>query len=74
MSILKNGETDGSKKCLDNQDFFIRLGKKLIQALDNTTIDGFVFRVDMRLRPFGSAGPLAISFDAMEGYYQEHGQ
>jgi len=70
----ENGETEGSKKCLDNQDFFIRLGKKLIQALDNTTIDGFVFRVDMRLRPFGSAGPLAISFDAMEGYYQEHGR
>ncbi|KXJ50031.1 bifunctional [glutamate--ammonia ligase]-adenylyl-L-tyrosine phosphorylase/[glutamate--ammonia-ligase] adenylyltransferase [Neptuniibacter pectenicola] len=70
----ENGETEGSKKCLDNQDFFIRLGKKLIQALDNTTIDGFVFRVDMRLRPFGSAGPLAISFDAMEGYYQDHGR
>ncbi|WP_286236602.1 bifunctional [glutamate--ammonia ligase]-adenylyl-L-tyrosine phosphorylase/[glutamate--ammonia-ligase] adenylyltransferase [Neptuniibacter halophilus] len=70
----ENGETEGSKKCLDNQDFFIRLGKKLIQALDNTTIDGFVFRVDMRLRPFGSAGPLVISFDAMEGYYQEHGR
>ncbi|WP_415902581.1 bifunctional [glutamate--ammonia ligase]-adenylyl-L-tyrosine phosphorylase/[glutamate--ammonia-ligase] adenylyltransferase [Neptuniibacter sp. QD29_5] len=70
----ENGETEGSKKCLDNQDFFIRLGKKLIQALDNSTIDGFVFRVDMRLRPFGSAGPLAISFDAMEGYYQEHGR
>ena len=70
----ENGETEGNKKCLDNQDFFIRLGKKLIQALDNTTIDGFVFRVDMRLRPFGSAGPLVISFDAMEGYYQEHGR
>ncbi|MCP4598445.1 bifunctional [glutamate--ammonia ligase]-adenylyl-L-tyrosine phosphorylase/[glutamate--ammonia-ligase] adenylyltransferase [Neptuniibacter sp.] len=70
----ENGETDGEKKNLENQEFFIRLGKKLIQALDNSTIDGFVFRVDMRLRPFGSAGPLAISFDAMEGYYQEHGR
>lgn len=70
----ENGETEGSKKCLENQEFFIRLGKKLIQALDNHTIDGFVFRVDMRLRPFGTAGPLAISFDAMEGYYQEHGR
>ena len=70
----ENGETEGHSKSLENQDFFIRLGKKLIQALDNTTIDGFVFRVDMRLRPFGSAGPLAISFDAMEGYYQEHGR
>ena len=70
----ENGETEGHSRSLENQDFFIRLGKKLIQALDNTTIDGFVFRVDMRLRPFGSAGPLAISFDAMEGYYQEHGR
>ncbi|MAY43128.1 MULTISPECIES: bifunctional [glutamate--ammonia ligase]-adenylyl-L-tyrosine phosphorylase/[glutamate--ammonia-ligase] adenylyltransferase [unclassified Neptuniibacter] len=70
----ENGETEGCKKCLENQEFFIRLGKKLIQALDNLTFDGFVFRVDMRLRPFGSAGPLAISFDAMEGYYQEHGR
>lgn len=70
----ENGETDGEKKTLENKEFFIRLGKKLIQALDNSTVDGFVFRVDMRLRPFGSAGPLAISFDAMEGYYQEHGR
>lgn len=70
----ENGETEGGSRCLDNQDYFIRLGKKLIQALDNTTVDGFVFRVDMRLRPFGSAGPLAISFGAMEDYYQEHGR
>ncbi|MGB0205274.1 MAG: bifunctional [glutamate--ammonia ligase]-adenylyl-L-tyrosine phosphorylase/[glutamate--ammonia-ligase] adenylyltransferase [Neptuniibacter sp.] len=70
----ENGETEGGSRSLDNQDYFIRLGKKLIQALDNTTVDGFVFRVDMRLRPFGSAGPLAISFGAMEDYYQEHGR
>ncbi|MGH1460792.1 MAG: bifunctional [glutamate--ammonia ligase]-adenylyl-L-tyrosine phosphorylase/[glutamate--ammonia-ligase] adenylyltransferase [Neptuniibacter sp.] len=70
----ENGETEGGSRCLDNQDYFIRLGKKLIQALDNTTVDGFVFRVDMRLRPFGSAGPLVISFGAMEDYYQEHGR
>lgn len=70
----ENGETEGGSRCLENQDYFIRLGKKLIQALDNTTVEGFVFRVDMRLRPFGSAGPLAISFGAMEDYYQEHGR
>jgi glutamate-ammonia-ligase adenylyltransferase len=69
-----NGETDGERKNLDNQDFFIRLGQKLIQALDNLTIDGFVFRVDMRLRPFGSAGPLACSFGAIESYYQDQGR
>lgn len=69
-----NGETDGERKNLENQDFFIRLGQKLIQALDNLSIDGFVFRVDMRLRPFGSAGPLACSFGAMESYYQDQGR
>ncbi|OUS33176.1 bifunctional glutamine synthetase adenylyltransferase/deadenyltransferase ['Osedax' symbiont bacterium Rs2_46_30_T18] len=70
----ENGETRGQKKSLDNQDFFIRLGKKLIQALDAPTADGFVFRVDMRLRPFGSVSPLACSFTAMENYYQQHGR
>lgn len=74
FSFPANGETDGERKNLDNQDFFIRLGQKLVQALDNQTIDGFVFRVDMRLRPFGSAGPLACSFAAMEGYYQDQGR
>ena len=70
----RRGETEGARKCLDNQDFFIRLGQKLIQALDTITVDGFVFRVDMRLRPFGTASPLACSFDAMETYYQEQGR
>jgi [glutamine synthetase] adenylyltransferase / [glutamine synthetase]-adenylyl-L-tyrosine phosphorylase len=42
--------------------------------LDQVTEDGFVFRVDMRLRPFGEAGPLALSFDALETYYQNHGR
>lgn len=69
-----SGETDHPSNPIENQDFFIRLGKKLIQALDNQTVEGFVFRVDMRLRPFGSAGPLAISFTAMENYYQEQGR
>ena len=74
FTFPENGETDGARKSLENQDFFIRLGKKLIQALDNSTIDGFVFRVDMRLRPFGTAGPLAASFAALEGYYQDQGR
>jgi len=70
----ENGETQGAKKSIDNQDFFIRLGKKLIRVLDAPTVDGFVFRVDMRLRPFGSVSPLACSFTAMENYYQQHGR
>ena len=74
FSFPHNGETRGARRSLENQDFFIRLGQKLIQALDNVTVDGFVFRVDMRLRPFGSAGPMACSFGALEGYYQDHGR
>jgi glutamate-ammonia-ligase adenylyltransferase len=64
-----SGQTDGQRG-LSNEHFFIRLARRLIQALDATTVDGFVFRVDVRLRPFGDAGPLAMSFAAMEDYYQ----
>ena len=59
---------------LSNQDFFIKLGKKVISALDEVTEDGFVFRVDMRLRPFGGEGALVSSLDALEEYYQNNGR
>ncbi|MFW5825248.1 MAG: bifunctional [glutamate--ammonia ligase]-adenylyl-L-tyrosine phosphorylase/[glutamate--ammonia-ligase] adenylyltransferase [Marinobacter sp.] len=68
------GETRGGRRSLDNQQFFIRLGQKLIQALDQITADGFVFRVDMRLRPYGQSGALALSFSALETYYQDQGR
>src|SRR5690554_2678723 len=68
------GETQGARKSLTNEEFFTRLGRKLIQALDNVTVDGFVFRVDMRLRPFGDSGCLVASFEAMEDYYQTQGR
>lgn len=70
----ERGETQGGRKVLSNEEFFTRLGRKLIQSLDNVTADGFVFRVDMRLRPFGDSGALAASFDAMEDYYQTQGR
>ena len=59
---------------LDNQEYFIRLGRKIVAALDPITADGFVFRTDMRLRPNGDSGPLVLSFAAMEHYYQTHGR
>ncbi len=68
------GETQGAKRSLDNQEFFTRLGQKLIKALDVITAQGFAFRVDMRLRPYGSGGPLVYSFTAMEQYYQNQGR
>ena len=63
-----------NKQTISNQDFFTKLAKKLISAIDETTEDGFVFRVDMRLRPFGSEGVLVSSVDALEDYYQNHGR
>ncbi len=74
FSFPENGQTQGGRRALDNQTFFIRLGQQLINALHQTTTDGQVFRVDMRLRPFGDAGPLAVSFTALEDYYQHHGR
>jgi glutamate-ammonia-ligase adenylyltransferase len=65
----ERGQTDG-RRGLDNEQFFTRLGRQLIGVLSRQTADGFVFRVDMRLRPFGDSGPLVASFDAMENYYQ----
>lgn len=70
----KHGQTQGGSRSLDNQDFFIRLGQKLIAALDANTADGFVFRVDMRLRPYGQSGSLALSHTAMFDYYQDQGR
>ena len=67
------GETQGAKP-ISNQDFFTRFGKKLISAIDEITEDGFVFRVDMRLRPFGSEGALVSNLDALEDYYQNNGR
>lgn len=65
----EQGQTSGSRP-IANEQFFTRLAQKLIQTLDTKTAEGFVFRVDTRLRPFGDAGPLAPSLDFMEDYYQ----
>jgi glutamate-ammonia-ligase adenylyltransferase len=69
----EEGETRGAP-ALSNHEFFIRLGQSLINVLHEHSADGFVFRVDMRLRPNGASGPLALSFAAMEHYYQTHGR
>lgn len=67
------GQTEHNKP-LDNSEFFTRLARKLINSLDQMTVDGFVFRVDMRLRPYGQSGALVLSLDAMEEYYQSQGR
>jgi len=73
FAFASRGNTDGVRP-ISNEAFFKLLGQRLIKVLNSNTADGFVFRVDMRLRPFGDSGALATSFDAMEGYYQSHGR
>jgi glutamate-ammonia-ligase adenylyltransferase len=67
------GETDG-RRSIANEEYFTRLGQAIIRLLDAPTVDGFVFRVDMRLRPFGDSGPLVAGFGAFEDYLQQHGR
>ncbi len=68
------GETLGGKRSISNEEFFTRLGRRLIHVLDHPGEGGIVYRVDMRLRPFGTSGPLVVSFDGLEHYYQTHGR
>lgn len=67
------GETDGARS-IANEEYFTRLGQMLIRLLDTATADGFVFRTDMRLRPFGDSGPLVASFSSFEDYLLRHGR
>ena len=69
----EDGETSGPRR-ISNHEYFTLLGKKLIAALQETTADGFVFRVDMRLRPYGDSGPLVGSFAMLENYYLTQGR
>ncbi len=69
----EEGETEG-KESITNQSFFIKLCKKIISSLNDITEDGFVFRVDMQLRPFGSEGQITCNYQMLEDYYQKYGR
>ncbi len=69
----EKGETSGARTA-DNEDFFTRLGRLVIRLLGERTPEGFVFRVDMRLRPFGDSGPLTVSAAFLDDYLQTHGR
>ena len=68
------GKTIGQSRSITNEDFFVRLCRILIRTLGESSADGIVFRVDMRLRPDGENGPLVMNFENMEAYYQRHGR
>ncbi|MFV2056100.1 MAG: bifunctional [glutamate--ammonia ligase]-adenylyl-L-tyrosine phosphorylase/[glutamate--ammonia-ligase] adenylyltransferase [Thiohalomonadales bacterium] len=69
-----DGNTNHSEKPISHQEYFNRVAKQFIHILDDITEDGFVFRVDTRLRPFGGSGQLVCSFDMLTNYYQTHGR
>ena len=69
----EEGDTDGTRP-LSNHEFFTRLARRLINALNEWTEDGFVFRVDTRLRPYGDSGPLVVSFEMLENYLITQGR
>jgi glutamate-ammonia-ligase adenylyltransferase len=70
----EGGQTQGGAPPRSNEDFFTHLARQLVRAINETTADGFVFRVDTDLRPYGESGPLVMGFDAMEAYYQCQGR
>jgi glutamate-ammonia-ligase adenylyltransferase len=69
----ERGATNGARS-IDNEDFFTRIGRLVIRLLGERTAEGIVFRVDMRLRPFGDSGPLAVSAAFLDDYLQTHGR
>ncbi len=76
LAFAQAGRTTGTEDqaAISNDDFFTRLARRLIQTLSQVLPEGFVFRVDTGLRPFGESGPLVMSFNALENYYQSQGR
>jgi len=69
----EDGDTEGSR-ALSAVEYFTRLSRRVIALLEEVTADGFVYRVDTRLRPFGDSGPPVVSFAAFESYLLQHGR
>ena len=68
-----DGETTG-RRHTSHYEFYVKVIRNLVKVLDEVTADGFVYRVDIRLRPFGQSGPMAMSFSGVEQYYQLQGR
>ena len=71
------GDTDNTqlgKKSIDTQKFMTNLGRGVIRLLGDVSEHGFVFRVDMRLRPWGDGSPLVMTLPALQKYFSQHGR
>ena len=73
LAYAESGQSDGPR-VLDNGEYFVRMGRQLVRLLAEPHANGIAARVDLRLRPFGNAGRLALPFAAMEQYYQREGR
>src|SRR5438105_4006474 len=71
---VKDLAADSQGKGLSNHKFFEKLAEELMDALRRPTDHGFLFRVDMRLRPEGPTGPVVRSLSSYEHYYAQSGQ
>lgn len=69
-----DGQTQGGQRSITHQEFFTRVVQKLSNLLSENNADGFCYRIDLRLRPFGDAGPLVSCFDALAIYYETQGR
>ncbi|MDI9330636.1 MAG: bifunctional [glutamate--ammonia ligase]-adenylyl-L-tyrosine phosphorylase/[glutamate--ammonia-ligase] adenylyltransferase [Alphaproteobacteria bacterium] len=67
------GRADGGGR-ISHQEYFSRLVKVLYAMIGDTTEHGFVFRVDLALRPNGQSGPPVVSLGALEEYFQVQGR
>ncbi len=74
FAFAEPGETQGIERSKTNDQFFASLCRKYLNVLGQTTADGPLFRVDVRLRPYGDNGPLAMNFEATETYYESQGR
>lgn len=72
--LYPEGKNSDGRKSLSAQEYFTRVARHVIALLDEVTVDGFAFRIDTRLRPFGDSGPPVVSFAALESYLLQHGR
>ncbi len=68
------GQSHGTAKSITNDEFFARFFRRLIGVLGQVTVDGPLYRVDIRLRPYGENGPIVMNFESMETYYESQGR
>lgn len=74
FAFPSSGSTCGGRREISNAEFFERLCRKFLNIFSKTSQDGILFRVDLRLRPFGENGPIVMHFNAMEDYYESQGR